>query len=321
MPTVVKLNCWRVTALILFLLISACSSEHNKLQGYIEGEYINLSTNYSGILKQLLVSRGDLVNKGQLIYVLDSEPQASVLQRAQDQLDQAEKTLEDLQAGQRSTVLQAITAQREQASANLKLSTLTLQRYRTLFTQGVVPQQQLDQAQSNYQHDLNLVNQYAANYAEAVQGARKNQIKAQISAISAAQAAVNQASWELDQKTMHSPAAGRIFDTYYKVGEFVTTQQPVASLLTPDNIYLIFYIPEPQRSELAVGQTVNYSCDGCKGNFIAKINYISPEAEFTPPVIFSRESRIKLVYRVQARLPLAEAKHFYPGQPVDVYLK
>ncbi|HVV69542.1 MAG TPA: HlyD family efflux transporter periplasmic adaptor subunit [Gammaproteobacteria bacterium] len=311
---------WILLVVILLLLTAGCSRQE-RLQGYIEGEYINLSSNYSGILKQLLVSRGDLVKENQLIYVLDSEPEASELSRAEQQLTQAKNTLADLENPQRATILQSIIAQREQAQANLKFSLATLQRYQNLFAQGAISRQQLDQAQSDYQRDLNQVNQYAANLAEAEQGARQNQIKAQTAAVFAAEAAVDQASWELAQKTMYAPAAGRIYDTYYRVGEFVTAQQPVASLLTPDNIYLIFYIPEPDRSKLAVDQTVEFSCDSCEGRFTAKINYISPEAEYTPPVIFSRESRIKLVYRVQARLPLEEAKRFYPGQPVDVYIK
>lgn len=311
--------CWTLLLSLSFLL-SSCH-RHPVLQGYLEGEYIYLSSNYSGVLKQLAVSRGQNVKKGQLIYVLDSEPEASIAAQAKDQWEQAEKTLHDLQSGQRSTVLESIIAQRQQAVANLAYSKKTLQRYRQLYLQGVMAKASLDQAQSNYDRDLNSVNQFEANLQEAKKGARENQIMAQSAAAKAAKAAYDKAQWQLDQKTVRAPVAGLINDTYFKPGEFVNAQQPVASLLAPENVYLVFYIPEPLRSELRMGQNLEFSCDHCQQSFSAMINYISAQAEYTPPVIFSRESRGKLVFRVQAALPLATAKRFYPGQPVEVHLQ
>lgn len=309
-----------IIAVISLISITGCwDSEH--YQGYIDGEYINLASDYSGILKQLLVARGDSVQKKQSLFVLDQEPQASQLAQAQEQLLQAQNTLQDLINGQRNTILQAITAQREQAQANLQLSIVNLERYKKLYKTGAVEKATLDQAQSNYDRDVNAVKQYTANLEEAKQGARENAIKAQQAAVDAAQAAVTRFAWELAQKSVAAPTAGRIFDTYYKVGEFVNSQQPVLSLLAPENVRLIFYIPEPKRSKLSIQQIIYFTCDGCKGRATAKINYISPIAEYTPPVIYSRESRDKLVYRVEAHLPLEEAKRFYPGQPVEVYLK
>lgn len=305
--------------LLSLLGLSGCH-RHEVLQGYLEGEYVYLASNYSGILKDLAVSRGQQVHKGQLIYVLDSEPEASTAAQAKQQWQQAQDTLRDLQSGQRNTVLESIVAQRQQAVANLDYSKKTLERYRQLFARGVLAKASLDQAESNFRRDQNLVSQFAANLQEARQGARDNQIKAQLALVQAAKAAYDKALWQLQQKTIAAPTAGLINDTYYKPGEFVNAQQPVAALLPPENIYLVFYIPEPQRSQIKIGQSLQFTCDHCEGKYPAKVNYISAQAEYTPPVIFSRESRGKLVYRVQAALPLATAKRFYPGQPVEVIL-
>lgn len=325
LPTLRMLSVSRFSKHSLFislLLLSLVSCSKNPpLQGYLEGEYINLAANYPGILKKLLVFRGNEVKAGQLLFVLDSEPEESQLEQAKQLLLQEQQRLLDIENGQRHTVLQAIIAQREQAKANLQLSAQNLNRYRILYKQGDISKATLDQWESAYQRDLNQVNQFAANLAEAQQGARENAISAQRAGVAAAQANVTQASWRLAQKSVHAPVAGRIFDTYYKVGEFVNSQQPVASLLAPTDIKLIFYVPEPRRSEVAIGHVVQFNCDDCRQIYSATINYISPQAEYTPPVIFSRESRTKLVYRVEASLPLATAKQVYPGQPVDVYLK
>lgn len=303
----------------LVCILTACSRE-TRLQGYIEGEYIYLSSNYSGILKQLLITRGDLVKQGQLLFTLDREPEISELQQAQNQLTQAQQILADLIAKQRSSVLQGIIAQQKQAAADLAYAKVTLQRNQQLFQKGATSKDAVDQAQARYDRDLNLKRQYDANLAEALQGARVHAIDAQQQAVAAAAANVQKYTWMLAQKSLYAPTSGRIFDTYFKVGEFVNSQQPVASLLAPQDIKLIFYIPEPQRSQLYMGQVVYFHCDGCRQREQARIYYIAPQAEYTPPVIFSEESRQKLVYRIEAHLPLATAKRFYPGQPVDVYI-
>lgn len=306
--------------IIILFSLTACSRE-NSYQGYIEGEFINLSTTYSGKLERLAVSRGNLVKKGQLLYIQDLEPQASDLLQAKAQLQQEENRLLDLLNGQRRTVLDAIIAQKEQAEAKLQFSIKTLNRYRQLYKQGVIDKASVDQAQSDYDNNLNQVNQYQSNLEEAKLGARQNAIQAQEAAVAAANAATIKAAWELQQKTTVAPTEGIIFDTYYKVGEFVNTQQVVLALLSPYDVKVVFYIPEPKRSILSLGEVIYFSCDQCKTRMQATINYISPEAEYTPPVIYSRESREKLVYRVEAALALTEAKQLHPGQPIDVYLK
>jgi HlyD family secretion protein len=307
--------------LLTSLFLSGCTQNERSLQGYLEGEYTNLSTNFPGVLKQLLVSRGDEVKQDQLLFILDSEPEASQLEQAKQQQIQAEQILLDLENGQRDTVLAAIIAQRNQANANLILSTQNVLRYRKLYQQKATYQAALEQAEAAYQHDLNQLNQFNANLAEAKQGARENAIQAQRALVAAAKSAVNKASWQLAQKTVRAPVAGQIFDTYYQVGEFVNAQQPIAALLAPNDIKLIFYIPESQRSEIGVARPIYFNCDSCQAHQKAIINYISPEAEYTPPVIFSRESRKKLVYRVEAKLIPGEEQRFHPGQPVDVFLE
>ena len=88
--------------------------------------------------------------------------------------------------------------------------------------------------------------------------------------------------------------------------------------MTPDNIRLIFYIPEEHFSQIKLGHEVTFECDGCQTAQKARITYISPQAEYTPPVIYSRESRAKLVYRIEANLPVKSAMNYHPGQPVQV---
>ena len=308
--------------LLFILLITSCShSKQTVLQGYIEGHYTYLASAMSGQLDELTVSRGDQVKTNQLIFVLDQQPETDQLKQSEKNLAQAEQTLIDLQKGQRQTIIDQIIAQRAQTMATLTLDKKTLIRYKKLYLKGAIDKQSVDTAQSNYDRDVKKINELNANLSEAKLGARKNQIKAQQETVAAAKADVKQATWALAQKTMFAPISGTVFDTYYRVGEFVPANQPVVSLLAPQNIKLIFFIPEPLLSTISLGQTIQFTCDSCKEKTPATISFISQDAEYTPPVIYSKDSRDKLVYRVEAKIAPNVAIRFHTGQPVDVYLK
>jgi HlyD family secretion protein len=93
---------------------------------------------------------------------------------------------------------------------------------------------------------------------------------------------------------------------------------PVVSLLPPGNIFVRFFVAEPELAGIHRGDAVTISCDSCRAGIAATISFVSPQAEYTPPVIYSDESRSKLVYMIEARPPPQEAARFNPGQPVTV---
>ena len=90
----------------------------------------------------------------------------------------------------------------------------------------------------------------------------------------------------------------------------------MVSLLPDDRIKVRFFVPEQEVARYRPGRTVRFSCDSCASGLTARISYVSPRPEFTPPVIFSRDSRDRLVFMVEA-LP-AKPANLMPGLPVDV---
>jgi HlyD family secretion protein len=162
-------------------------------------------------------------------------------------------------------------------------------------------------------YQTHATSKVAYDIAEAAYHARQNQYHE-------AKAQVAQAEWAWEQKKMVSPVTGLVFDTFFRVGEKVGAHQPVVAILAPENIRVLFYIPEPKLSQIKIGQAIYFTCDGCKEKTKATISYISPEAEYTPPVIYSKDTRDKLVYLVRADMPATVAQNFHPGQPVDIFL-
>ena len=91
-----------------------------------------------------------------------------------------------------------------------------------------------------------------------------------------------------------------------------------SSLLPPQNIKVRAFVPETQVGSIHYGDTTRVTVDGVPNPFIGKVSYISPHAEYTPPVIYSRESRAKLVFMIESVFDPEVSANLHPGQPVDV---
>ncbi|MEZ6029009.1 MAG: HlyD family efflux transporter periplasmic adaptor subunit [Hyphomonadaceae bacterium] len=147
-------------------------------------------------------------------------------------------------------------------------------------------------------------------------GGRADQIAAADERVRQAEAAVEGARAQLDDQAQTAPVAGRIEEVFFQPGEWTPANQPVLSLIPDDRVRIRFFAPEAEVANYAVGREVAFACDSCPQGLRARINYVSPRPEFTPPVIYSRESRDRMVFMIEAT-PLGDAK-LTPGLPVDV---
>ena len=120
------------------------------------------------------------------------------------------------------------------------------------------------------------------------------------------------------QRKQSAPQDGLVFDTLYRQGEWVAADRPVVALLPPQNVKLRVFVPETQVGAIKLSQSVHVTVDGVGGSRVGKVSFISPQAEYTPPVIYSQESRGKLVFLVEAVFDPETAAQLHPGQPVDV---
>lgn len=319
------ISTYRAILIILFCgtaFQTGCTkNESPAFQGYVEGEYLYVSSPLAGDLEQLAVSRGMQVKKGDLLFALERQFEQAAVQEAEHMLQEAENRLTDLTKGLRPSEIEEIKAGLAQSRAAYELSQTEYERNSKLFEQKVVPKEQLDRIRTELEKNRAMVEKLSARLKTAKLGARQDVIEAARSSVEAAQNRVSQARWKLEQKSRAAPVDALVYDTYYVEGEFVAAARPVVSLLAPGNIRIRFFVPEPVLSKLSPGQPVFVRLDGKEKTFRAEINYISPEAEYTPPVIYSRETRSKLVFRVEAEFSPADAASLNPGQPADVFLE
>lgn len=241
---------------------------------------------------------------------------------AEERLRAAEARLANLRSGRRPAEIEALRAEVEQAKSALALSTSQLAQQKKLFEGGFIAQARLDEAATTRARDAARLAEAQAQLRTAQQPlGRAGERAAAEGEVAAARAALEQAAWRVAQKTVDAPVAGLVQDTYYTEGEWVPAGRPVASVLPPQNVKARFYVPETALVSVAPGRTIEIRCDGCPRAYAGQVTYVSPQAEYTPPVLYSRETRAKLLYLVEARVAFAQGAELRPGQPVDVRLK
>lgn len=137
-------------------------------------------------------------------------------------------------------------------------------------------------------------------------------------ALRSAEAKLNSARTRLERRKRVSPVAGSIQEIYFRVGEMVDAGRPILSILPPKNIKIRFFVPQEKLPAITIGERVQIRCDGCPADLYARVSFISAQAEFSPPVIYSLEERARLVFRIEA-LP-EKPEQMRIGQPASVAL-
>lgn len=288
-------------------------------QGYLEAEFVYLAAPLAGRLDRLAVGKGARVDAGAPLFTLERKAELAAQREAGDRWHAAQARLEDLKKGLRPSEIAALDARLEQARAAAELSKRELARQETLFKTGAVSANEFDRARLLDERNAAAVAELAAQVATARLGGRSDAIAAADAEVAAAFAAKERADWAVEQKAAVAPRAGLIYDTLFREGEFVPAGQPVVALLPPEFVKVRFFVPEADFAALAIGQAVEVSFTGAKP-LRARINYLSPKPEYTPPVLYNRENRAKLVFMVEAAFEGGPGRDLNPGQPVDVRL-
>lgn len=297
--------------------ISACSQPQNQTQGYVEGQYRYLSSQVSGTLQHLAVTRGETVKKGQLLYQLNADPQSYQLKQAQAQAAQAQSQMHDLLKGARTPEVEALIAKQEAAQANLTYAQKDLMRQQHLRSQGYTSIAALNLAEQNYRSALADYHGAKANIVNAHLPARTDQILAATAAVQAAQDNVQALQWQINQKQHLAPYSGVVDDTYYYAGENIPADEPIVSMIRPEDTFAIFYVSAKVRSHLHIGEKITVQSNESTKKVTATIDYMSTQAMYTPPLIYSEKNIQDLVFAVHAQLSTKQFV-FWPGQPVVV---
>jgi HlyD family secretion protein len=291
-----------------FILLAPQFKPTPLLSGYVESEPLYLASPISGVVTRVAVARGERVDAGALIFTVDTRSLAAQRDEAAAQIAQAKSQVAATTAS-RAQLEAAVAAARASAVS----ATRDEDRANRLFANapGAISRQEVDRARA------------AGEAARAQLAAAQRQVDAADAQIGAAGGQVSQAEGaradaeaRLSLAAAHAPDAARVEDVFFQDGEWAAANQPIVALLPDRKITIRFFVPEREVARYRMGQAVRFACDGCAAGLYAVIDYVSPRPEFTPPVIYSLQSRDRLVFLVEARP--ANPRDLTPGQPVDV---
>ena len=291
--------------------------EQARYLGYVEGETSLIAPPVAGRLVERPVDRGGQVKKGDRLFVIDPVLATAEVARAEGALAELKSRHENMLTGKRPEEQDVVRGQKREAEASLALAETELQRQSQLLEKAITTRQAYDQANSQVRQLRSRVASLSAQEKVGDLAARPDEIAAAKAMVDQNQANLEQARKRLDDLMPGAPEDGLIENTFYNVGEWVPAGTPVVSLLPPYRVKLRFFVPEEDVAQARMGQQVSFTCDTCPADLKASIIYVSPRAEFTPPVIYSQTARSKLVFLIEARPEASQAK-LSPGLPVTV---
>ena len=312
---------WRAVALLLpaILCFAGCDKQNGEgHDGYVTARFLNVASPVAGFLESLPVERGDRIARGGVLFRLDPQPESAAMAQAAAQLESARATLADLKTGARTEEIEVLNHLESAMKAASTYANLELARSTELYKTRVVSEEQLNLNQAAWQFTDELVKTVGSLSSYLKLASREGRILSAAADAEASARAFEQAAWRLAQKVRAAPEDAIVFDTLYLPGEWVPEGSPVVSLLPPEEIRIRVYLPQREVARLNIGDSIGIeSAAGvrCKGT----VRYISPEAAYAPPVLYSRESAEDLVFLTEIDPEPDARKALKPGQPARVF--
>lgn len=309
-------NTWFIA--LSLLALGACSkTPDSSFSGYVEAQSVTIAAPQSGWLTTVDVDRGAAIVDGQLLFILDSSQAGNSLAGAQSRAEAASAQAQDLAKGAREADIAPLLAQRVQAQSALDLAKANEARYAQLEPKGFVSAAQMDQLRAATKSAAAALANIDRLIAKKKLAAREDQQHAAQAQAAATSADVANAQWTVDDRSVRARLTGQVDERLREPGEFVAAGSPVLTVRPKGRSFVRFYVPQSELAKFKVGTVVHVGCDGCTAQS-GRVRFIAPNAEFTPPVIYSVKERQKLMFLIEVTPDKPEALH--AGQPVDVNL-
>lgn len=306
----------RLLAAIFLLLLSSCKFSTTKYQGFIDADLVYLNSPVAGRLVTLEAIEGANIKAGSQVYSLydtSLEDKASMLSA---DLARNKAILADSVKGIRISALKVLEANLEQSKASYNLSLKRYERAIKLKDKGVIDQDSFDSYKSDKERLEALVLEAEANIKEQKKGARSNLVIANEAAVTSSEYNLKQVKSKLNQQHVVAPISGTILETYYQIGEWVPAFKPVASLMDKTKMYVKFYLPIEELENIKIGKEINLLTTN-NMKLKAAVSFISSEATYTPPMVFSDNNSHKFVYLVKALIS-SDYNELHLGQPITI---
>ena len=307
---------WLRVALVLVVIVGGAGAafywwQHSRSQlppgiswgnGRIEADEIDIDTKFAGRIAEMLADEGDMVKAGQVVARMDTKDLEQSLQKAEAQVQQAQRILDEGRAN--------VVQQRTQAT----LAKQEMERAQALLKSGWITKELFDQRQQQLD---------AANAALTAAEARVAQAE---QALDAARHDVGLYKVNIADNTLIAPKDGRIQYRIANIGEVLPAGGKVFTMLDISYVYMDIYLPTEQAGKVKIGADARIVLDAYPNVAIpAKVSFIATQAQFTPKAVETQSERDKLMFRIRVKIDperlRARADAVRSGLPGVAYLR
>lgn len=310
--------------LIIFLtgiLITGCGNNNNpnsiEASGNIESTNVVVSSKVNGEIEKILFDEGQFVNEGDTIMIIDHEILQFQLNQAEAGVESARAQLDLLKNGARKEDISQAEEAVLQAQVNFDLANKDKERMEKLYESKSISQNQYDNANAKFELTQAQLKSAKENLTKLKNFARPEEIQQAVANLKKQIASADLLKKSIRDSYVQSPINGVIVEKYFEKGETVTQMSSLFKVSDLRTVDLKIYVSEEELGRVKLGQTADIGVDAYPNKtYSGKVIYISPEAEFTPKNIQTKDERTKLVFAVKIRIdnPRYELK---PGMPAD----
>lgn len=310
-----------LTIVLLSILLFACgnNADENIIEesGTIEATEVIISSQVGGVIFKFTVDEGDYVKKGDTLLVIDHEALDLQLKQAEAVEEAAKAQYELLVKGARKEDIKQAAELFNQAKANYELAEKDYLRMKNLYESNAITKKQFDDAETRYIVSKSQLSSTEQAYLKMKSIAREEEIKQARANFDKATAAKLIIEKSIKDCFVTSPIDGVITKKFNEIGEFVAPMSSLFKVSNLDDLHIKVYVSETDLGKVKLGQEAKIMVDTYKSKeYMGKVIFISPDAEFTPKNIQTKDERTKLVYAVKIKVK-NDNSELKNGMPAD----
>jgi len=283
--------------------------------GRLEANQLFVATKYPGRVKEVLVNEGDMVNPGQIVAKMDTEALEAQLREAEAKLKEAQEN-RAVAVADIATKGALVSTRRSDIAARQADATyaqLQYRRSRALVPQGAISEQEAQMDNARMMSTRAQVSGAHADLAGAqadLAGSRAQSQQAD-AAITAALAEADRIRAEIKDAVLVSPIRARIDSRLAEEGEVIPAGGRVFSVLDLSDVYMYVFLPNEAAGKVRVGSEARIVLDAAPQNpIMAKVSFVSSQAQFTPKTVETAEERHNLTFRVKLQIPRERLRQY-----------
>lgn len=266
-----------IAALIIFLIYSTWMISRPtplEVQGEVEATQIKVASKLIGRIDSLAVHKGNAIKKGELLFTLLSPEIEAKLQQANAALAGAQAQNNKANTGAQIEDIQAAYDTYLKAEAASELAQKTFQRINNLYSDGVMPAQKRDEAETNFKAARETASAAKAMWVKAKKGTRIEDKETARAMVARAEGGINEIASYISETSIYAPMDGEIANIIAESGELVPAGYPVVTIANLSDCWVTFNLREDLLASIRKGSI-----------FTAKF-----------PALGNREIKLKVTY-------------------------